>query len=69
MMPRLNAVHQPCISLCPHKQHTSSRHDGAQPPTVVVAFGGNALLKRGEPLTMDTQVRICVCVWMCGCVG
>lgn len=27
------------------------------PPTVVVAFGGNALLKRGEALTQDNQLR------------
>ncbi|KAI3435537.1 hypothetical protein D9Q98_001602 [Chlorella vulgaris] len=26
-------------------------------PVVVVAFGGNALLKRGEPLTMEAQQR------------
>ncbi len=28
---------------------------GEQRGTVVVAFGGNALLKRGEPLTLETQ--------------
>ncbi len=32
-------------------------HDGASPPRLVVALGGNALLRRGEPLTAEVQRR------------
>jgi carbamate kinase len=33
------------------------RCSGEHPPTAVVAVGGNALLRRGEPLEADTQAR------------
>ena len=41
------------------RPQASQAGEGAAPrgegPIVVVALGGNALLKRGEPLTMEVQ--------------
>ena len=60
----LQCIH-PFVPCLPPAQAAASAGGPAageapRPPTVIVAFGGNALLKRGEPLTLEVQQRKCV---------
>ena len=40
---------------CTRSRRCSSRRSGTDPMRIVIALGGNALLKRGEPMTADVQ--------------
>src|SRR5262245_63368292 len=42
---------------CTRSRRCSSRRSGTDAMRVVVALGGNALLKRGEPMTAEVQRR------------